>query len=315
MENKLKNIIIICLVIIIILLLVTRCEKLNNTRETGSGDIQEAGSDNIQETGNVTVFDINVNVNYTENILDENGNIIDTEKQDTPFDEDENKNSNEPKKNNTESNGSQPKDTGGNSGSNGSDGQQGATTNSGEIAGENSNEIAESSESIEQTITDRKGYEVPVYSPDEDEEETGKVFVYDKNGDFLYQQTLDIFKNSAFKNNNIIAPGSSNVYEFVVKNSSKKNAGYYLEMKEITEYPINIKYRLKCNGVFVVGDKDHWVTANELKTQYKTLKAGKSDNYSLDWCWFHDDENDTFVGSNMTSEYQLNVDIYFSMDN
>lgn len=151
---------------------------------------------------------------------------------------------------------------------------------------------------------------IPVFNPTTDEETTGEVFVDDKNGNYLYQQKLEIFNNSYFNNTNKIAPGVSNTYYFVVHNSSEVNIKYNIEMTESSEYNINLKYRLKKNNAYVIGNEDTWVTADELKTAFSNLNVSTSDSYALDWKWF-DASNDNEVGENMTSEYNLMIRVYF----
>ena len=85
-------------------------------------------------------------------------------------------------------------------------------------------------------------------------------------------------------------------------------------MYENTEYSINLKYRLKRNNTYVIGNDNNWVSANELKTEFSKINANTSDNYSLDWQWMYDDDKDsqdTLAGENMTSAYKLNIRFYF----
>ena len=158
---------------------------------------------------------------------------------------------------------------------------------------------------------DSTDYTIPIYDEDEDEEVIGEVFVDDKNGNFIYQQNLQIFNNSAYKYTNKIAPGVSNSYYFIVHNNTNKNVNYRLDFYEISEYKINLKYRLKKNNEYVVGNDSTWVTAEQLKTDMSNIVIEGSDKYYLDWKWFDDDANDTIAGKNMTSEYKLNIRIYF----
>lgn len=151
---------------------------------------------------------------------------------------------------------------------------------------------------------------IPVFNPTTDEETTGEVFVDDRNGNYLYQQKLEIFNNSYFHNTNKIAPGVSNTYYFVVHNSSEVDINYNVEMTESSEYDINLKYRLKRNNAYIIGNEDTWVTADELKTSLSRLNTATSDSYALDWKWF-DAANDNEVGENMTSEYNLMIKVYF----
>ena len=153
---------------------------------------------------------------------------------------------------------------------------------------------------------------IPTYDKDKDKDVLGRVYVDDKNGNYIYQQKLDIFNNAVYQYTNKIAPGVSNTYHFVVHNSSKMNLKYYVEMYENSEYQVNLRYRLKRNNNYVIGNDNNWVTADELKTAFKNIKDSSSDNYSLDWKWFDNDNvADTKAGKNMTSLYKLNIRFYF----
>ena len=156
-----------------------------------------------------------------------------------------------------------------------------------------------------------KNNDIPVFDEDTDKDIIGKVFVDDKDGNYIYQQNLNIFNNAAFNYTNKIAPGVSNTYEFKVNNTSNVDIKYYVEMYEQSDYNINLKYRLRRNGSYIIGNDDNWVSADELKTEFKNLKASNYDSFELDWKWFDDDVNDTNIGENMTSEYKLNIRFYF----
>ena len=124
------------------------------------------------------------------------------------------------------------------------------------------------------------------------------------------QEKLNIFNNQAFEYTNKIAPGVSNTYDFIVKNNSQKDFKYLCQFYETTEYKVNLKYRLKKDGEYIIGDEKKWVTADELLTAEIVLAAGEENKYSLDWTWFDDDVNDTLAGKNMTSVYRLNIRFY-----
>ena len=153
--------------------------------------------------------------------------------------------------------------------------------------------------------------ELPEFDEDKDFKVLGRLFVSDKNGDYLFQQNLRIFENAAYEFENKIAPGVSNSYQFVIHNNSNINVKYKILMYEESEYKINMKYRLKKNNQYIIGDNDNWVTFEELQTEYSKLNINESDNYSLDWKWFDDDENDNIAGKNMTSEFNLNIRITY----
>ena len=145
----------------------------------------------------------------------------------------------------------------------------------------------------------------------DDKEVIGQVFVDDDINDYAYQKNLHIFDNPAYEDENKIAPGVSNVYHFVVHNSTNSDIKYYIRMHETTEYKINLKYRLKKNNKYVVGNDTTWVTADEVVTKFSGIKEDSSDSYLLEWKWFDDDVNDTIAGENMRSEYKLDIRFYF----
>ena len=155
--------------------------------------------------------------------------------------------------------------------------------------------------------------DIPEFDETTDKDKLGAIYVSDENGNYIYQQKLNIFSNPAFNNTNKIAPGSGNTYEFIVHNNMNENVKYNLKMYEKTQYEINMKYRLKRNDKYIIGNGKEWVTAEELQTEYYKIKGKGLDNYSLEWKWFDNDEQDTFIGKNMTEEYKLNVRFYFEL--
>ena len=177
-------------------------------------------------------------------------------------------------------------------------------------------DVAEGQEKKEEIIKytkigEQKGKgEITKYT---EEAEDGKVYVDDTNGKYIYQQNLRIFENVAYGYTNMISPGVSNTYEFTVHNSSKINVKYNLQMYEKSLYKVNLKYRLRKNGNYVLGNEDTWISVDELNTELSQLNKSTSDMYSLDWKWFDDDENDNIAGKNMKEEYKLNIKIYFEM--
>ena len=146
-------------------------------------------------------------------------------------------------------------------------------------------------------------------------DDDGIVYVDDKNGWYVYQQNLQIFQNAAFEYTNKIAPGVSNSYDFKVHNETKKAVKYNVEFEENSEYAINMKYRLKRAGNYVVGDANTWVTADELTlAMMKNLAVDGVDAYTLDWMWPYEDGKDvadTLAGENMVSDYTLGIKINF----
>jgi hypothetical protein len=69
------------------------------------------------------------------------------------------------------------------------------------------------------SINGQNTVDINTYNPTTDKEKLGKVFVDDKNGDYLYQQNLAIFENSAFEYETKIA---------LFDNKNKRSTGAFV---------------------------------------------------------------------------------------
>ena len=136
------------------------------------------------------------------------------------------------------------------------------------------------------------------------EEPTGELFVSD--GRIRWSDTTDV---SIFENpngrGNVIAPESSNTYEFNVKNSTNSKLKYKIKFVEDNPYNINMKYKLKKNGTYIV---DNYVSISELNINDVIIDVNKNDKYDLEWKWVSSD-NDTEVGRVGNANYELKIEI------
>lgn len=125
--------------------------------------------------------------------------------------------------------------------------------------------------------------------------------------DIIWESTnkLRIFKNPVYDMEEIIAPGSSNSYKFVIRNTGNCSLVYQLKFSEENRHNINMKYRLKKNGKYL---NSNWVSVEDLTTVNMPLALEKKDDYILEWKWF-ESANDTAIGAAIDSAYRLNVDI------
>mgnify|MGYP004664816123 CR=1 FL=1 len=155
--------------------------------------------------------------------------------------------------------------------------------------------------------SDNKGDDTPVDGKQEEIDVSDKNIKWE-NGS-IYQTTtkLNIFENPVYNNEKIIAPTSSNTYEFMVKNGTGYVIDYRLGFVEENPFNINMKYRLRRNGYYVVGSEDEWVSAKDLTSEFENISKGNADNYELDWKWFESD-NDTKVGTS-NATYELSISI------
>lgn len=140
-------------------------------------------------------------------------------------------------------------------------------------------------------------------------EERDGVEVFDRQTEYDYDTQLKIFTNTTYYVvENKIAPLTENAYQFIIRNNNKFNIKYSLELNEQNEYDINMKYRLKLNGVYVAGDSDNWITYYELNQYDIGLSSKNYDVYTLEWKWF-ESPNDTAIGTNINSNYKLGLKI------
>lgn len=122
-------------------------------------------------------------------------------------------------------------------------------------------------------------------------------------------EELNIFKNKKFDNKNIIAPRSSGTYSFLVNNVTDKNLIYDVQLREINDYNINMKYKLKLENVYVAGNKEEWVDVEDVNLENIIVTAGSTNFYTLEWCWVDDDTKDTKIGYLNYADYTLRIKV------
>lgn len=143
---------------------------------------------------------------------------------------------------------------------------------------------------------------------DEPEEEIEDARILDDDGKYNNSTELRLFSNPAYEFRELIAPTSTNVYQFIVRNSNDFNIEYNLIMTEENEYDINMKYKLKKDGVYVAGDEDTWVTYEDLGLSEQPLNSNSRNVYQLEWKWF-ESSNDTSIGT-IDADYKLKISFY-----
>ena len=140
---------------------------------------------------------------------------------------------------------------------------------------------------------------------DYEEPEEEELIVYDPDIKWHGDTPAKIFTNSMYGLDDVIAPESHNTYQFVVKNGTVYNLKYNINFIEDNLYGINMQYKLKKNDTYIV---DHYVSASELDVSDVLLSSKKNDTYYLEWRWVSSD-NDTEIGANPNSKYELKINI------
>lgn len=138
------------------------------------------------------------------------------------------------------------------------------------------------------------------------------MLVYDEEKQYTKATSLNIFKHKSYYIvDGLIAPGSENAYQFIIRNNNNFAIIYDLKMTEKNDYNINMKYRLKLNGKYILGDEKHWVNTQELMCNEIVLADNSYNVYTLEWKWFESD-NDTEIGTNIEANYQMNIELFAS---
>lgn len=117
---------------------------------------------------------------------------------------------------------------------------------------------------------------------------------------------LRIFSNPAFEYRNVIAPGSSNSYSFVIRNSNDFDVMIDIGFSEANIKNINMNYKLKSDMNYLIGSEDSYVKIKNKKITNIKLAAKSQQSYTLEWKWI-DSDNDTQIGFDASSVYKLSI--------
>lgn len=126
--------------------------------------------------------------------------------------------------------------------------------------------------------------------------------------DVWYNKKARIFSNPAYEFKSKIAPGISNMYRFIIKNNNNFDIIVNISMLEENPYNINMKYKLKSDNNYIVGDKQSYKKASELNIENIEIKSNESKEYNLEWKWI-DSENDTKIGETIDANYKLTINV------
>ena len=142
----------------------------------------------------------------------------------------------------------------------------------------------------------------------QDSSSDGSFSVFDREKTWTNASPLNIFEDSLYDNRNLIAPHSTNTYEFVIRNKLGFPINYNLTFTECNENQINMKYRLTHEGKYLAGNETEWVTFDKLNQALASLDNNSDDVYYLEWKWF-DASNDTTIGEMDYADYKLNIKV------
>ena len=119
---------------------------------------------------------------------------------------------------------------------------------------------------------------------------------------------LSIFRNKRYDNKALIAPGDEGIYYFTVENEFTNKYNYKIIFKEENPYNVNMVFKLRKNGQYILGSETEWKAPEGLDTEIMPFDALQKDVYTLEWRW-EDAENDTQIGRTDGSYYKMYVDV------
>ena len=133
------------------------------------------------------------------------------------------------------------------------------------------------------------------------------IIVYD-NYKIWDNKKLRIFSNPAYEYQSKLAPGSENSYAFMIRNNNNFAVTVDITFEEENEKDINMQYKLKNNGDYLIGSENNYQKIENKKVTGITLPAKSSKSYILDWKWI-DSDNDTQIGFDPDANYKLSITI------
>lgn len=133
-----------------------------------------------------------------------------------------------------------------------------------------------------------------------------QVYQIDSENYWNTKTPLDIFKNPRYDNKKIIAPSDTGKYDFFVENVAKKDIKINILLEDINPYKLNMKYRLKQEEKYVIGNENTWESIESMKLKEIKLSEKQIILYTLEWK-LEDIPSDKIV--NKIADYSLQITI------
>ncbi len=138
-------------------------------------------------------------------------------------------------------------------------------------------------------------------------EDNNNFEVISEDGTWNATNDLRIFSNPAYEFKDIIAPGSSNVYNFMIKNNVDAKIQYNILFTEDNKHHIPMVFKLKKNDEYVLGNEKKWLDIDNFILESNELNVNSNDSYSLEWRW-KDSKKDENIGM-VEAIYNLHITI------
>ncbi len=160
------------------------------------------------------------------------------------------------------------------------------------------------------------------------------ILTYDENVQWQINTDVDLFKTAyandkgeitvkSLEGNKLIAPGTSNEYEFSLKNTGNISLDYKMlldSMFTLLDQDLPMQVRLRSGDRWILGSEDNWVNAESLSgvIESGTVDVNKYVIYTFEWRWpFENDMDDALVLNDLNdtiiAESAVNQDITFRL--
>ena len=156
------------------------------------------------------------------------------------------------------------------------------------------------------------GFSKDVFNSDKSRPEIG--LVVEDNDAVWGNRELRIFSNPAYEYDSIIAPGSSNSYTFVIRNNNTFDIVVNVVMTEENPSGANMKYKLRSQGTYLVGNDKNYEDVSKLNIGEIVLPANSQKSFILDWKWV-DSDKDTDSGVSIDNIYKLILNVGIKVEN
>ena len=126
--------------------------------------------------------------------------------------------------------------------------------------------------------------------------------------DWNLNENINLFQQSNKNGEKLIYPGESGKYEFIIENSNSTQMYYNIRLSEENKDKINIKYKLKMNNIYIVGDENTYETIDKFNLEKVNIMGNTKILYTLEWKW-QESDNDLQLIKDGLATYRIYIDI------
>ena len=139
--------------------------------------------------------------------------------------------------------------------------------------------------------------------------EVDNISLREENAIINHGARLNIFgankvdKSKVVDGFRVIYPSIKGEYKFSIKNETLTTMKYDIDFKEKMTAPINMKYRVKMDNIYIKGSQDKYLDLSDINVKDIVVPSNSINVYTLEWCWVEDDVKDTKVANAQGNQY------------